>query len=117
MPDLDYAFLADYVRPERGLAHVMATGIDTVTAPSVPTGYNLGLVARSKHARLQMEKRAISEQDVEMACRNRIGEPRPGQPGTIWIWGLAVGGRTPKVCVPMADQELVITAAWPDQHG
>lgn len=62
-----------------------------------------------------MAKRAITEQDVEMALRLRIGMPTPGQPGTIWVWGVAVGGRTLKVCVPTADQTFVITAAWPDE--
>jgi hypothetical protein len=60
-----------------------------------------------------MEKRAISEQDVEAALRHRIGDPSPGQPGTIWLRGYAVGGRILKVCVPVNDHEFVITAAWP----
>ena len=46
MPELDYAVLGDYVRAEQGVAHVMAAGIDTIYAPSVPTGQNLGLAAR-----------------------------------------------------------------------
>ena len=71
-------------------------------------------VRYSDHARLQMEKRAISEVDVETALRHRIGAPGPGQLGTMWLWGLAVGGRTLKVCVRTSDQDFVITAAWPD---
>jgi hypothetical protein len=62
-----------------------------------------------------MAKRAITEGDVERALRMRIGAPTPGEPGTIWVWGYAVGGRTLKVCVRTADQEFVITAAWPDE--
>jgi uncharacterized protein DUF6941 len=47
MPELDYAFLADYVRNDAsGVAHAIAAGIDTVHAPQVPTGRNLGLLAR-----------------------------------------------------------------------
>jgi hypothetical protein len=68
----------------------------------------------SSHARKQMAKRAISEQDVESALRRKSGNPTPGQPGTIWIWGIAAGGRRLKVCVPTADQEFVISTAWPD---
>lgn len=69
----------------------------------------------SDHARKKMAQRRITEEDVDMALRLRIGQPGPGQPGTIWIRGHAVGGRILKVCVPMADQQFVITAAWPDE--
>lgn len=44
MPELQSAVLADYVRPEAGIAHVVAAGIDTVFAPSVPLGNNFGLL-------------------------------------------------------------------------
>jgi hypothetical protein len=62
-----------------------------------------------------MAKRAISEADVERALRQRIGRPGPGQPGIIWIRGFAIGGRTLKVCVRTAQQNYVVTAAWPDE--
>lgn len=68
----------------------------------------------SPHARRQMQKRAISEADVERALRQRIGHPGPGEPGTIWVRGFAIGGRILKVCVRTADQRYVVTAAWPD---
>ena len=46
MPQLDYAFLCDFVRVEVGIAHVIGAGIDTLYAPAVPTGHNFGLLAR-----------------------------------------------------------------------
>jgi hypothetical protein len=46
VPTLDYALLCDYVRAERGIAHAIAAGIDTVYAQEVPTGRNVGLLAR-----------------------------------------------------------------------
>jgi hypothetical protein len=46
MPGVDYALLAEYVRPDQGIAHVIGAGIDTVHAPQVPTGHNIGLLAR-----------------------------------------------------------------------
>lgn len=46
MPEVDYALLGDFVRAERGVAHVIGAGIDTIMAPQVPTGQNLGLLAR-----------------------------------------------------------------------
>jgi hypothetical protein len=51
MPRLDFALLADYVRPEGGVAHVISAGIDTVFAPVVPTGHNLGLLFRVEFTR------------------------------------------------------------------
>jgi len=62
-----------------------------------------------------MAKRAVTEADVDRALRQRIGQPGPGAPGTLWIKGFAVGGRILKVCVPIADQDFVITVAWPDE--
>lgn len=59
-----------------------------------------------------MTERGIDEQDVEMALRHAIGEPAPGQPGTIVIKGHAPGGRILKVCVAVADQNLVVTTYW-----
>ena len=47
MPELDYAFLADYVRTDQsGVAHAIAAGVDTVYTTEVPTGRNLGLLIR-----------------------------------------------------------------------
>lgn len=46
MPELDFALLADYVRADGGIGHVIAGGIDTINAPGVPTGQNIGLLFR-----------------------------------------------------------------------
>ena len=62
-----------------------------------------------------MAKRAITEADVERALRQRIGSPSPGDPGTIWLRGFAVGGRILKLCVPIDDQTFIISLAWPDE--
>lgn len=61
-----------------------------------------------------MEERGIAESDVDAALRRRVGNPEPGEPGTIWIRGYGAGSRILKVCVTMADEDFVITAAWPD---
>jgi hypothetical protein len=53
MPELDYALLCDYVRAERGVAHTIAAGIDTVHRPEVPTVANLGLLARVTFTRAE----------------------------------------------------------------
>ena len=46
MPELDYALLADFVRSEGGLAHVIGASVDTIHVKEVPTGLNFGLLAR-----------------------------------------------------------------------
>ena len=46
MPQLDFAFLCDYVRADSGTAHVIGAGIDTVYTPETPTAHNLALLAR-----------------------------------------------------------------------
>lgn len=61
-----------------------------------------------------MAERGITEKDVEAALSRRVGQPSPGQPGTIWIRGYAAGSRILKVCVPTTDHAYVITAAWPN---
>jgi hypothetical protein len=68
----------------------------------------------TNHARKQMAMRHITDADVEAALRRPSGPPTPGEPGTIWKWGIAAGGRILKVCVRTNDQTYVITAAWPD---
>lgn len=51
MPELDLALIADYVHAEGGVANVMRGCIDTVTAPEVPTGRNIGFLFRVKFSR------------------------------------------------------------------
>jgi hypothetical protein len=46
VPELDYAFLAEYVRAEAPAAHALSVGIDTIIAGTVPTGQNIGLLFR-----------------------------------------------------------------------
>jgi len=69
----------------------------------------------SRHAEKQMAKRRITHADVELALAHKVGQPGPGQSGSIWIRGYAAGGRILKVCVQATDQDYVITAAWPDE--
>lgn len=59
-----------------------------------------------------MAERAITEVDVETALRQPIGNPSPGQPGSVVVQGYAPGGRILKVCVQTSDHEYVITAYW-----
>jgi hypothetical protein len=75
-------------------------------------GYTL-----TQHARDQMRRRGVTDEDVEMALQHEISRDA-GEPGTIWIRGHAVGGRILKVCVTMSDTDpVIITVAWPDVRG
>jgi hypothetical protein len=46
VPELDYMVLADYVRQDAGVIHIMGAGVDTVTAPAVPTVQPFGVALR-----------------------------------------------------------------------
>jgi hypothetical protein len=46
MPELDYWVLADYVRQDSGVIHIMGAGVDTVTAPVVPAVQPFGVALR-----------------------------------------------------------------------
>ncbi len=69
----------------------------------------------TEHAQERMEVRDVSEDEVEVALRNRVPESRrPGsEPGTIWVDGYVALDRVIPVCVETADEERVITVGWP----
>lgn len=46
MPELDYMVLADYVRQDGGIIHIMGAGVDTVFAAAVPTVQPFGVALR-----------------------------------------------------------------------
>jgi hypothetical protein len=46
MPELDYMVLADYVRQDGGVTHILGAGVDTVAAPAVPTVQPFGVALR-----------------------------------------------------------------------
>lgn len=46
MPELDYMVLADYVRADAGMMHIMGAGIDTLGVPAVPAARTLSLAIR-----------------------------------------------------------------------
>jgi hypothetical protein len=48
MPELEYLVLADYVRQDAGMTHIMGAGLDTINVPAaqLPVAVPVGLVAR-----------------------------------------------------------------------
>jgi hypothetical protein len=83
MPELDFALIGDYVRPEGGIAHVIGAGIDTVVPPEVPTGHNFGLLLRLTFSRQELERPHRIEvifQDMDgtrLAHLNTVATPTP----------------------------------------
>lgn len=50
MLELEYMVLADYVRQDGGVIHIMGAGVDTVWAPAVPTLQPFGIALRISFA-------------------------------------------------------------------
>jgi hypothetical protein len=47
MPEIDYVVLAEYVRQDAGMTHIMGAGIDTIFVPEgQPVAVPVGIVAR-----------------------------------------------------------------------
>lgn len=67
------------------------------------------------HGEERLRQRGISREDVESALNRPTGDPRPGQPGSEWVYGFDTAGRILKVCVSTNDRDVVITAARPDR--
>jgi hypothetical protein len=92
MPELDYAVLCDYVRTEGGLAHVIAAGVDTIFAPEVPAGQNLGFLMRIAFARTECGR----PHRVEVIFQDEDGERLTEISGLLspeWQDGLPAGWR------------------------
>jgi hypothetical protein len=68
----------------------------------------------SRHARDQMERRKITDEDVRLALSRRSGQPQPGTNGCLKVFGFATDGRILKL-VLTPDQNTIITLAWPDE--
>jgi hypothetical protein len=93
VPELDYALLCDYVRTEGGVAHAIAAGLDTIIAPSVPTGQNVGLLLRLTFTRNECGR----PHRLEVIFQDIDGERLAGIQAVItpeWAEGLPVGWPT-----------------------
>jgi hypothetical protein len=84
VPELDYALISDYVRAEGALAHVIGAGIDTIYAPQVPAGQNIGLLIRLTFARSECGR----AHRVEVFFQDEDGQRLAELNGTVtpeWI--------------------------------
>lgn len=66
------------------------------------------------HARERMRQRGIRGEDLEHALSHPVGLPAPGEFGSVWVYGIAAGGRILKVCRATDDANRIITAVWRD---
>jgi hypothetical protein len=92
VPELDYALLCDFVRVD-GVAHVIGAGIDTVYAQEVPTGHNLGFLARLTFTRNECGR----PHRVEIVFQDEDGKRLTQIQGVLqpeWVEGLPPGWRT-----------------------
>lgn len=79
MPELDYMVLADYVRMDAGGVHIMGAGIDTITAPLVPTAHTVHAALHITFGRITSASRL--REDLRLwVCNRRPHTEGPAQP-------------------------------------
>jgi hypothetical protein len=66
----------------------------------------------TRHAREQMVKRGITEDDVKLALNRPIGDPFPGDLGNIRIDGRATKDRILSVVYPANSAEVVVVTVY-----
>jgi len=99
MPELDYMVLADYVRQDSGVIHIMGAGIDTVFAPAVPTMQSFGVALRISFGTTEEpgEQHHLKvsfigpDNPVLSASATFVTPPRPQDVPEHWRTGLGVG--------------------------
>lgn len=70
MPELDYMIIADHVRLEGGLLHMIGGGIDTVTATAAPAARVVGVAVRVQ----LFESECGSEHNLKIAFDHEDGK-------------------------------------------
>jgi hypothetical protein len=69
MPEVDFMILCDYVRADNGILHIIAGGIDHVTAATVPSAQNVGIALRLTLTRAECDR----THDLELIFQNQDG--------------------------------------------
>jgi len=104
MPDFDYVLLAEYVRQDAGMIHIMGAGIDTINVPpgALPAAVPVGIAVRvlftsqdvpgAEHS-LHLEFTGPgSEQLLSAIHRFRAPVPQAGMPST-WLTSVGIAIR------------------------
>jgi hypothetical protein len=71
MPRLDYMIIADYVRAEGGVLHMIAGGFDRITVSAVPAARNVGIGLRMMFTRAECGY----VHEIEFVFQDDAGEP------------------------------------------
>lgn len=87
MPELDFMVVADYVRAEGGILHMIAAGIDALFVPVVPMARPIGVglrllldVAEAQHPhRVELIYQDADGQRLDVVAGS-VGPVQPNQP-------------------------------------
>jgi len=107
MPELDYMVLADYVRQDNGVIHIMGAGVDTITTTAVPTAVTLGVALRMSFDTTELpgEDHSLKvsfigpDKPVLDVSAAFVTPPRPADVPEHWRTGLGLALQIP---VPLA---------------
>ena len=77
MPEIDYAFLADFARSKNGSLDALSIGIDVIAVPQVPTSVQMVLAMRLEFNRVHREADHVIEAIVQ--------DPDGGRPVEIVV--------------------------------
>ena len=99
MPKLDYMVLADYVRQDGGVMHIMGAGVDTVAASAIPAVQPFGVALRLSFGTTEQpgEEHHLTvsfigpDTPVLDANAEFVTPPRPSGVPEHWRTGLNVG--------------------------
>lgn len=116
MPELDYMVLADYVRQDNGVIHIMGAGVDTIATPAVPTVQSLGVAVRltfdtteqpGDDHRLKLSFMGPDQPVLDVAA-TFITPPRPPGVPEHWKTGLGVALQIPVPLPQFGDYSCVL---------
>ena len=103
MPELDYMVLADYVRQDGGVIHIMGAGVDTVFASAVPAAQPFGVALRISFGTTERpgEEHHLTvsfigpDQPLLGASATFVTPPRPPGVPEHWRTGLGIALQIP----------------------
>jgi hypothetical protein len=99
MPELDFMIIADYVRAEGGVLHMIAAGFDIISTPTVPAVRQVGIGMRITMTPAEAHHAHEIELIYQDADGTRVAEfnarwvPQPNQPAML-------PGMRPAIAIP-----------------
>ncbi|HEY1324739.1 MAG TPA: hypothetical protein VGF32_31060 [Streptosporangiaceae bacterium] len=107
MPELEYVVLADYVRQDAGVTHIMGAGIDTFAVPTVPAAVMAGIVVRlafssRDHVGAEHEAKFVfSGPPGDLLTLAQHFPTPPPAPGVPEHWRTALNLVAPRLVLPI----------------